>query len=243
MKIVFFIILLIMISLLTYNGSLPILLSNSTSSIKIKNNSIEKFNNGQYSIYYNNIYEGILNLNGFYKIIIYKINSNILIIFMKNLKINIKNLIFYNSTPYLMLYTNDSNLRISNISIGKYNILNIPGINETYNINGSNLEIDLNNIIGKTISISNSSWLIYQFSDNSSLNLVFGNIPEIKIISINNQSNISNVTILNESNIFIENKENYNKFYITVYYGLFLLSILTLVFALVTSYANWKKYR
>ncbi len=162
---------------------------------------------------------------------------------MKNLKINIKNLIFYNSTPYLMLYTNDSNLRISNISIGKYNILNIPGINETYNINGSNLEIDLNNIIGKTISISNSSWLIYQFSDNSSLNLVFGNIPEIKIISINNQSNISNVTILNESNIFIENKENYNKFYITVYYGLFLLSILTLVFALVTSYANWKKYR
>lgn len=243
MKIVFFIILLIMISLLTYNGSLPILLSNSTSSIKIKNNSIEKFNDGQYSIYYNNIYEGILNLNGFYKIIIYKINSNILIIFMKNLKINIKNLIFYNSTPYLMLYTNDSNLRISNISIGKYNILNIPGINETYNINGSNLEIDLNNIIGKTISISNSSWLIYQFSDNSSLNLVFGNIPEIKIISINNQSNISNVTILNESNIFIENKENYNKFYITVYYGLFLLSILTLVFALVTSYANWKKYR
>ena len=103
MKIILFII-LIMTSLLTYSyGSLPILLSNSTSSIKIINNSIEKFYNSKYSIYCNDIYEGSLYLNGHYNTIVYIINSNVLIIFFKNIKINIKNLTFNNSTPNLVI--------------------------------------------------------------------------------------------------------------------------------------------
>ncbi|AFZ70856.1 hypothetical protein Calag_1134 [Caldisphaera lagunensis DSM 15908] len=243
MKILFFILILIMISLPIYNlESIPILLNNPSSSIEIKNNSISSFNNGIYSIYYNNIYEGSLVLNGAYKILIYNINTNLLIIFLKNINIKIKNLTFYNSTPYLLLNTNDSNLKILNISIGKYGILNIPGINETYNINGSILEINLNNLIGKTISFSKSSWLIYQFSDNSSLDVVFGIITTNKTI-ITNPENLSNVTILNSSNIFSENKEDYNKFYMIIYYSLFLLSLLTLVLALVTSNAKWERHR
>jgi hypothetical protein len=246
MKLIAYFIILLLTFLVPFtlfaNASISVLLSKQGTIKEINNNSRTEFNYGLYSIYCNGIYEGNIIINGTYLTNIYLNNSNILIIFEKGLITSIKNLTFYNngSDAYLLLFTNDSSLRISNITIKKYGILNIPGINQTYYINNSIIKINMNTPLNNLLSFSQTSWTIYQFSDNATLYLIFGIIPANNYLDNTSEGyNISNVIILNNSNI-LKLTQNNNKHYNIIYYSLLALSLLTLGAALVTTNAKKK---
>ncbi|WP_292321042.1 hypothetical protein [Caldisphaera sp.] len=244
--IAFFILSLALLTLFTTltEANISINFTKQNITKEINNNSITEFNHGLYYIYCNNVYEGSIIISGTYNISIYLNNSDILIILKRGLITSIKNLTFYNngSDAYLLLYTNDSSLKISNITTGKYSILNIPGVNQTYYINDSNIEINMNTPLNNLLSFSQSSWTIYQFSNNSSLYIIFGKVPinSYNLGNINKDSTINNVIILNNSNI-LKLTENYNNIYYNIiYYSLLALSLLTLGVALVATNAKKK---